>query len=109
MDTSIAGRIDPEDPPEPPEHLSAAAAERWESITAAWVLTSSELLLLEEGLAAWDRVRECREILSRDGPVTVNPDSGNPKRHPAAQELDSSLTQMRNCLRQLDLEPPEGL
>lgn len=107
MSTSVAGRIGPDGPPEPPEHLSPEAARRWQSVTGTWVLSATELLLLEEALAAWDRVQECREILAREGPVTVNPDSGNPKRHPAAQELDQSLTQLRNCLRQLDL-PEDG-
>lgn len=103
----VVGSIDDGEPPEPPAHLSDAASDRWRALNREWVFGAAELLLLEEGLAAWDRVRECRDTLRREGVTTVNPDSGNPKRHPAAQELDSSLTQLRNCLRQLDLEVPE--
>lgn len=103
----VVGEIEGDDPPPPPEHLSEAAADRWRVLNREWVFSPGELLLLEEGLAAWDRVRDCREELREEGYVAVNPDSGNMKRHPLAQELDASLTQMRVSLKQLDLEPPE--
>lgn len=102
---AVVGAIEGDERPPPPEHLSEPAADRWRELVAAWRFGPSELLLLEEALAAWDRVRECRATLQRDGLVTVNPDSGNPKRHPAAQELDASLQQLRVCFRQLDLDP----
>jgi len=91
-------------PPEAPAHLSRAAAERWRAILRDWILSPSELLLLEEGLAAWDRVRRCRQTLQAEGFVVTNPDSGHQKRHPAATELDQSLTQLRNCFKQLEME-----
>lgn len=107
MNTSIAGQIRPQEPPEPPEHLSEAAAERWKAITATWRLSTTELLLLEEGLAAWDRIRRARAVLRREGYTVTNPDSGHTSRHPLARELDQSLTQLRQVLKQLDLELPE--
>jgi P27 family predicted phage terminase small subunit len=106
----VVGRIDADaepPPPPPPEHLSESAAERWRDITSRWLFSPSELVLLEEGLAAWDRVRDCRETLRREGFVLVNPDSGNPKRHPAAREVAQSLSELRQCWRQLGLDGQE--
>lgn len=103
----VAGRIEGEDLPDPPDHLSDAAADRWMALVRLWVFSPSELLLLEEGLGAWDRVREARTTLRREGYTLTNPDSGHTSRHPASRELDQSLTQLRQCLKQLDLEAPE--
>lgn len=103
----VVGEIEGDEPPPPPDHLSDAAVARWRELVAAWVFGPDELLLLEEGLAAWDRVRAARATLREEGFVVVNPDSGNQKRHPAARELDQSLTQLRQCIKALDLEPPE--
>lgn len=103
----VVGHLAGDAPPEPPSHLSDAASERWRALNREWAFTPTEAILLEEALAAWDRVRACRATLAREGYVVTNPDSGNPKRNPAATELDQSLSQVRHLFRQLNLSPPE--
>lgn len=95
------------EPVEAPETLSPEAARIWTSIVEGWVLGAEALPLLVLGLESWDRYRQAAEILRKDGPVVTNPTSGAVRQHPAHAVMRDNLTQIRQCFRQLGLEPPE--
>jgi len=101
----VVGEIEGDGPPPPPDHLSDAAAAVWAMLNGELVFTPAELVVLEEGLGSWDRCRTARAILQAEGYTVTNPDSGHISRHPAARELDQSLTQLRQCFKQLHLAP----
>jgi len=93
--------------PAVPTSLSEEAAGIWRSIVGAWILGADALPLLRLGLESWDRYREAAEILRKDGPVVTNPKSGAVRQHPCHAIARDNLTQVRQCFRQLHLEPPE--
>lgn len=68
--------------PIPPDHLTAAARDWWLALVADYAITDrAGLLLLTQAAEAWDRARECREAIKRDG-VTYTDKAGQPKPHP---------------------------
>lgn len=90
-------------PPAPPAHLSAASQAWWRQVVRAYVLEPSHLKVLLVCAESWDRMVQAREILERDGIVTINR-FGQPVKHPAVQiEAESRLAFLRG-LRELDLE-----
>jgi len=101
----VVGEIEGDGPPPPPDHLSRSSAAVWDALMGELAFTPAELALLEEGLSARDRAITCREIIREEGVVAVNPDSGNPKRHPACTELDKATSQFRQIFRQLQIAP----
>jgi P27 family predicted phage terminase small subunit len=94
-------------PVPPPAHLSASAAQWWETTIETYVLQEHHLRLLQLACEAWDRAQAAREMLGRDG-LTVQGADGGLKTHPAvAIERDARLAVAR-LVRELDLdtEPP---
>ena len=104
-----AGGTTNSEPPAPPTTLSAEAAAIWTRIADEWVLGADALPILVLGLEAWDRYRQAADMLREDGPVVVNPQSGAVRQHPAHAVCRDNLTAIRQCFRQLHLEPPEAL
>jgi P27 family predicted phage terminase small subunit len=80
----------------------------WRSIVDEWELGPDALPLLRAALEQWDVYQAAREALVTGGPVTVNPESGLVRQHPAAKVMEGALREFRQCFRQLGLEPPEG-
>ena len=93
--------------PDPPATLSEEAARIWSAIVDEWVIGSDAIPLLVLGLESYDRYREAADMLRRDGPVVTNEKSGAIRQHPAHAVMRDNLTQIRQCFRQLHLEPPE--
>jgi P27 family predicted phage terminase small subunit len=93
--------------PKPPTHLSRDAKAWWTRITAEFDIDNAAALVLQSCLEAFDRTRDARAALKRDG-LLVKDRFGQPKAHPAAAiERDSYATLLRGWrLLGLDIEPP---
>lgn len=91
------------EPPEPPEHLSAASAALWASITGDYALESPHQEILRIALEARDRAEEAREILAEAGPI-VHDRWGMPRKHPAVGVEEQARLAYLRGLRELDLE-----
>ena len=92
---------------QPPPHLSASAAQWWQSTVETYVLQEHHLRLLQLCCEAWDRAQTAREALERDG-LTVPGREGGIRPHPCIGiERDARLACAR-LVRELDLdaEPP---
>lgn len=90
-----------------PKHLSAEAASWWDRIIDEYgIADEAGLLLLATALEAFDRLRGCQEIISREG-ATVLDRFEQTKAHPmlaAERDARSQLMQGLKALN-LDLEP----
>jgi P27 family predicted phage terminase small subunit len=64
------------------------------------------LLLLQTGLEAFDRMRQCQEIIKRDGPMVLDK-WGQRKSHPLLPAERDARSQMLAALKalHLDVEP----
>jgi P27 family predicted phage terminase small subunit len=93
-------------PPEPPDHLSAEAADMWREIAAEWVLDAGALPLLRGALESWDTYQACRKQVATEGP-TFTTDTGMVRAHPAAKLALDNFAAFRQALRQLGLKPAE--
>lgn len=91
---------------DPPEVLSAEAADWWRRIIAEFDLDDAGLLILRSGLEALDRMREAQALIAKHG--LVAPDRfGQLKPNPAATIERDSRMAMFGALKRLnlDLEP----
>lgn len=86
-----------------PSTLSRAAQRRWRAIVNEFELSASELIVLEEGLLAWDRLGQARALLDRDG-LVVATGAGGLKPHPAANVEAESRRAVFAAFRQLGLD-----
>lgn len=92
---------------EPPAHLSEKAKDWWRKLSVEYPLQDSQAqLLLSAALTAWDRAREARAILRRQG-LTVTDGKGKVRAHPMCSVERDAVKTMTQCLRDLhlDLEP----
>ena len=95
------------DPPEPPPHLSASAAQWWRTTVDRYVLQEHHIRLLQLCCEAWDRSQTARAQLDEEG-LTVSGREGGIRPHPCIGiERDARLAVAR-LIRELDLdvEPP---
>lgn len=94
--------------PKAPKHLQKATQKWWEAIALGFVLEQHHYHLLTLCCEAWDRTRQAREILDRDGLTYLDRFSAPRARPEVAIERDSRLAFAR-LLRelQLDISPPE--
>jgi phage terminase small subunit len=69
--------------PRAPASLSEAARAIWRGLNAEYELSPSDLRVLREGLAAWDRSAEAAAIIDQEGLTFIDP-RGVPRQHPAA-------------------------
>jgi phage terminase small subunit len=92
---------------QPPDHLSASAAEWWRSTVDRYELDPHHLKLLELMLGAWDMAEQAREILAVEG-MLVPTGAGGSKAHPAVAILRDARLAVARLVRELDLDvaPP---
>lgn len=90
----------------PPKGLSREGAKWWRRILEGWELDDPGLMLLENALTAFDRMREAQKLIRDEGIVTEDR-FGQAKPHPATTiERDAKQTMLRNLKAVgLDLEP----
>lgn len=93
-------------PPKAPAHLSAEGRKLWSDITGSWVLGADGLALLRHALEARDQYEVCRAQVAKDGP-TFTTETGQIRAHPAAKLALDYLSEFRQGLRQLGLQPEE--
>lgn len=90
-----------------PDHLSAEATSWWDRITTEYqVEDDAGLLLLQTGLEAFDRLRNCQSAIARDGEL-VKDRFDQLKPHPLLPAERDARSQMLAALKSLnlDLEP----
>lgn len=86
-----------------PRHLQPETRKWYAAIAQRFVLEAHhEKLLLLAG-ECWDRSREAREVLSREG-LTVSDKYGQVKAHPAAQIERDARNGFMRALRELGLD-----
>jgi P27 family predicted phage terminase small subunit len=92
--------------PEPPKKLSPEARGWWIKINEAWEVVDGSLLVLENALEAFDRMRQAQAIIEAEGIVTSDR-FGQVRQHPATiVERDAKQTLLRHLKAlNLDLEP----
>ncbi len=92
--------------PDPPPGLSPEAADWWRKIVSTWKFDDAGLLILENGLSAFDRMRQAQAVIAKEG-VTILDRFEQPKQHPATQvERDAKATLLRSLKAlNLDIEP----
>ena len=93
--------------PEPPVHLSEDSRDRYRYAVQTWDFTPLDRELLLAALENWDLYTVAMRRVREEGPVTVNPDSGNSRAHPGLAAAHASLRAYRQTLTHLDLELPE--
>jgi phage terminase small subunit len=94
------------DPPGPPPHLTASAAQWWRTVLDRFVLEEHHLRLLQLACEAWDRGQKARAQIDAEGLTVAGREGVKP--HPCiAIERDARLAVAR-LVRELDLDvqPP---
>src|SRR5712692_6311007 len=90
-----------------PKHLSAEAQALWKDICANYTIDKAAGMILQVTLEAYDRKREAREAIAKDGSTFVDR-WGQRKPHPGlAIERDSALAVLRG-FRALGLDLAQG-
>lgn len=90
-----------------PKHLSTEARGWWVKLADEYGIDDEAgLMLLQTGLEAFDRMRECQKAIKTDGPM-IKDRFEQPKAHPLLSVERDSRAQMLAALKalNLDLEP----
>ncbi len=90
-----------------PKHLRADTAAWWLSVCADYQLEEHHRRLLTLAGEAWDRCREARELIKKDGMVAADR-FGQLKPHPGVNIERDARIGFARLLRELclDIEPP---
>ena len=91
----------------PPKSLSAEGGAIWKRLLADYEINDEAgLLLLQTGLEAYDRLKQCQQAIQRDGPQVLDR-FGYLKAHPLLPAERASRTQMLAAFKalHLDIEP----
>jgi len=91
----------------PPKSLSTEGGAIWKRLLADYEINDEAgLLLLQTGLEAYDRLKQCQKAIARDGPQ-VRDRFNQLKAHPLLPAERASRTQMLAAFKQLhlDIEP----
>jgi len=94
-----------------PQNLSKPAKKLYREILGEYSIDDpAGLAILKTALEAWDRSREAREAIDRDGP-TFKDRFGCPKPHPLLTVERDSRAQFLQALKQLnlDIEPLKSI
>lgn len=94
-----------------PKNLSKQAKKLFREILDEFSIDDpAGLSILKAACEAWDRAREAREAIDRDGP-TYTDRFGCPKGHPLLTVERDSRSQFLQALKQLnlDIEPLKGI
>jgi P27 family predicted phage terminase small subunit len=86
-----------------PSHLSTATKKWWRQVADEYELAPHHVRLLTLACEAWDRSRQARELLERDG-VTYQDRFGAPRKHPAVSVEENARIAFARLVRELDLE-----
>jgi P27 family predicted phage terminase small subunit len=86
-----------------PQHLSKETQAWYVSICEQYVLESHHRRLLQLACEAWDRSRQAREVIERDGLTFINK-HGDVKPHPCASMEQTSRIQFARLMRELNLD-----
>jgi len=90
-----------------PSHLSPPARRWWSELAREYdIVDAGGLALLTVAAEAWERARDARELIAKEGAVT--PDRfGTPTAHPAVRIEHGARAQLLQALKQLhlDVEP----
>jgi P27 family predicted phage terminase small subunit len=89
--------------PKAPKHLSDSTRKWWSGIVSSFVFDPRDLPMLTAAGEAWDRARQARELLDRDG-LTFTSKSGEIKRHPACQIEHDAMIRYARLMRELRLD-----
>jgi P27 family predicted phage terminase small subunit len=89
--------------PRPPAHLSREARAWWRSIADTWDLEPHHRALLDQAATALDRAREAREVIGRDGAVTMDRFK-QARAHPAARVEAAAWAEVRHCIAAMRLD-----
>lgn len=95
--------------PRPPGHLQPPTRRWWAGIVSTFVFADRDLPLLTAAGEAWDRAREARAIVDREG-LTITTKSGEVKRHPATGIEHDAMIRYARFMRELRLDetaPPD--
>lgn len=86
--------------------LSREAVKWWNRIVEEWDLDPGALLILENALECFDRMRQAQAIIARDG-ITTTDRFGQVKQHPATLVERDAKAGLLRALRalNLDIEP----
>ena len=90
-----------------PKHLSSEARDWWLKLTDEYGISDEAgRMLLQTGLEAFDRMRECQTAIKVDGPM-IKDRFEQPKAHPLLSVERDARAQMLAALKalNLDLEP----
>ena len=88
----------------PPKHLSPPARRWWAALQREYGITDAGgLALLAAAADAWDRCREAREILAKEGVITVDR-FNQPQPHPAVRIEHSARAQLLQALKALNFD-----
>jgi len=95
--------------PCPPEALSAAACEEWRRFVAAYHLAGNlpALVGLEAYCRAFDRHRQAREVIDRDG-IVLTGARGGQRAHPLLRVEHTAAMDMQRALRHVEPWHVEG-
>jgi P27 family predicted phage terminase small subunit len=91
----------------PPKHLDPAARRWWAALQREYGIDDAGgLSLLSAAADAWQRARQAREIVAKEGPV-ITDRFGQPQPHPAVRIEHGARAQLLQALKLLnfDLEP----
>lgn len=91
----------------PPKSLSKEARRLWLKLNREFDFEPENLILLKTCLEAYDRLKEARELLDREG-LTVPAATGGVKAHPGLQAEKMARSGFLQAWRmlQLEIEPP---
>ena len=94
-------------PPRPPRHLKAGSRRWWTNTAETWCLEEHHLCLLTLAAEAWDRSRQVRKLIAKNGLTTPTRDGGL-KLSPLVRIENECRLAFARLLRELDLDvdPP---
>lgn len=85
-----------------PDHLSEAAQKWVAKVAGEYVLAEQDLLILFAAGESWDRAREAREVVSREG-LCFTDRHGSRRTHPACAVEREHKTLFARLIRDLNL------
>jgi phage terminase small subunit len=94
----------PVETPDPPDTLSEAGARLWRDLTDVREYGTAELPQLRAYLEQLDTYDRCMERVRDEGPVVVNPATGNPKANPALAAAHAALRAARQTANGLGID-----
>lgn len=89
--------------PKPPQNLGTDGRRLWRTVAREYVLSPSELALLEQAAFAYDTVSAAWRTLADEGAV-IQDRYGSPKQHPSVATANQMAQLVARLLRQLGVE-----